>query len=94
MAETEPFTGWVILELMGHRRLAGHLSELQVAGAGFLRLDVPGPGDEFVATQLYAPQAVYCITPTTEAMARAAAGLAAVEPVSRWELSPPVEGEF
>jgi hypothetical protein len=25
--------GWAILELMGHRRLAGHLSEVQIGGA-------------------------------------------------------------
>lgn len=42
---TEPaaFEGWVILELMGHRRLAGHLQEKQIGGASFLRLDVPSP---------------------------------------------------
>lgn len=35
------FEGWVILELMGHRRLAGYLSERQIGGASFLRIDVP-----------------------------------------------------
>lgn len=37
-----PFEGWAILELMGHRRLGGYVSEATVAGAGFLRIDVPG----------------------------------------------------
>lgn len=36
------FEEWVIIELLGHRRLAGYLTEQQLAGAGFLRLDVPG----------------------------------------------------
>ncbi|MGH3439873.1 MAG: hypothetical protein ACRDRN_25940 [Sciscionella sp.] len=42
--QTEPtaFEGWVILELMGHRRLAGYLCERQIGGVNFLRLDVPG----------------------------------------------------
>jgi hypothetical protein len=31
---------WAIVELMGHRRLAGYVREVQLAGAGFLRLDV------------------------------------------------------
>jgi hypothetical protein len=37
-----PFEGWAFLELMGHRRLGGYVSEATVAGAGFLRIDVPG----------------------------------------------------
>ena len=35
------FEDWVILELRGHRRLAGYLQEQQIGGASFLRLDVP-----------------------------------------------------
>ena len=79
----EKFAGWVILELMGHRRLAGYLSEQELAGHSYLRIDVLGDPP---ATQFYSPGAVYCITPTTEEMARAAAELSSVEPVHRWEL--------
>ena len=39
--EQAAFSEWCILELMGHRRLAGLVTECQVAGHGFLRLDVP-----------------------------------------------------
>lgn len=82
------FREWVVLELMGHRRLAGLLSEQQVAGATFLRLDIPpGPGRTQVS-QLYRPEAVYCITPTTEAIARAIANRVGYQPVSRFELQP------
>lgn len=75
------FEGWVILELMGHRRLAGYLCEQEVAGAKFLRLDIPDQ-----ATQLYSPSAVYCITPTSEETARQVATLSKPAPVQRWEL--------
>lgn len=72
MAETE--IGWAVLELMGHRRLGGYVSEQEVAGSAFVRIDVPSAHpDEWEATQYYSAAAVYCITPTTEAMARAAA---------------------
>ncbi|MCI0687962.1 MAG: hypothetical protein L0Y54_12090 [Sporichthyaceae bacterium] len=88
-SDHEVFAGWVILEVMGHRRLAGYVTEQQVAGASFLRLDVPGPDGPVIATQLYRPDSVYCITPTTEDLARrAAAVLAAPAPVHRWELPP------
>jgi hypothetical protein len=79
-----PFEGWVILELFGHRRLGGWLSEQEIAGAAFVRIDIPVDPP---ITQLYnARSAIYAITPTTEAMARAVAKTATPAPVSRWEL--------
>ena len=52
--KSEQFEGWVILELMGHRRLAGFLREQEIGGASFLRLDVPGTtGKKLIATQFY-----------------------------------------
>jgi len=38
---SEKFEGWCVLELMGHRRLAGYVSEQEIAGADMLRIDVP-----------------------------------------------------
>lgn len=75
--------GWVILELMGHRRLAGYLTDVEVGGGRMLRIDVP---TEPPATQFYNGAAVYCITPTSEGTARAVAQASSVAPVSRWEL--------
>lgn len=84
------FTGWCILELMGHRRLAGWLSEETIGGGSFIRIDVPNDDGETVqATQFYSPSSVYCITPTTEEIARAAARGAKPAPVARWELGAP-----
>jgi hypothetical protein len=74
------FDEWVILELMGHRRLAGRLTEQEVAGKGFLRLEITD------STQLYNPASVYCITPTTEETARAVMAVSTPAPVQRWEL--------
>lgn len=88
------FEGWAILELMGHRRLAGHLSEVTIAGGSFIRIDVPADSARAIdtsieATQFYSASAVYCITPTTEETARAVARGARPAPVQRWELPPP-----
>ncbi len=86
------FEGWAILELMGHRRLGGKLSEATIAGGAFIRIDIPHPNRAglFRASQVYSPAAVYAITPTTEEIA-CAIGRRAPEPVSRWEL-PPLTG--
>lgn len=84
---TDQTFGWVILELLGHRRLGGHLTEVTIAGAGFLRLDSPGGDGQPPMTQIVNPSSVYCITPTTEDIARRAAALGRPAPVSRWELA-------
>lgn len=86
--EHEPFEGWAILELMGHRRLAGRLTEQTIGGGAFIRIDVPAD-DGDAATQFYSPSAVYCITPTTEDIARKIAKRSRPEPATRWELEPP-----
>lgn len=85
------FAEWAILELMGHRRLAGYVTEQQIGGSGFLRIDIPGDGSE--TTQFYAPSAVYAITPTSEETARKVAALGRPAPVQRWELpaAPPAD---
>lgn len=79
------FEGWAILELMGHRRLAGIVAEATIAGGAFIRVDVPNANGSTLMTQFYAPGAVYCITPTTEETARAVARESVVEPLTRWD---------
>ena len=90
----EAFEGWCVLELMGHRNLGGYVKEQEIAGHGFLRIDIPGPDGTPVATQFYSPSAVYAITPTTEEMARAVATRYQPEPVQRWELPAPREEPY
>jgi hypothetical protein len=98
MSDTETtFEGWAILELMGHRRLAGYVRPVEYAGTGLIRLDVPGylhteptgeQEERGAATQFYSPSALYCLTPTTEAIARRVSEARRPEPVTTWELPP------
>lgn len=98
---TEPqatFEGWCVLEQMGHKKLAGYVTEQTVAGFGYLRIDVPRDGEPM--TQLINPSTIYAITPTTEQIARHVAQQSYdIGPVSRWELrqleapEPPVEDD-
>jgi hypothetical protein len=75
------FEEWAILELMGHRKLAGKITEATIGGSAFVRIDIPNG-----ATQFYSAGAIYCITPVDEVLAVAAAGTFAPIPISRWEL--------
>jgi hypothetical protein len=81
------FEGWAILELMGHRRLGGKVSEVEMFGAKMCRIDVPhatDPDKTFVS-QLYGGASIYCLTPCTEEAARAVAKLSQPAPVQPWE---------
>jgi hypothetical protein len=77
---------WAIVEMLGHRRVAGRVREVQVAGAGFLRLDIPATEGHAEQTQYIAPGSVYALHPVDEATARAVAAYTRPEPVHRWEL--------
>jgi hypothetical protein len=86
VSDQEIFDEWAIVELMGHRKAAGHLHEVTIAGAGFLRRDIPPAGDDPGRTQQVAPASVYAIHPVAEAIARAMSRKWRPEPVQRWEL--------
>lgn len=88
-AETKTaFEGWAIVELMGHRRLAGYASQVEMFGAAMLRLDIPAK-EGLSATQFYSGGSIYCLTPTTEETAKAFALRNQPTPVQRWEIAPP-----
>lgn len=84
MTEIPTFKQWAILELMGHRKLAGLVTEEVIAGAGLIRIDIPN-GDES-STQYYSPTALYCLTPCSEDLARKVAASYQPAPVSQWDL--------
>lgn len=90
MEEQKAFESWAIVELMGHRRIAGRVTEQVIGGQALLRIDVPEcpeiPSREVerwgekhmpeaspaipAFTQFYGVSSVYCMTPTTEEIAR------------------------
>jgi hypothetical protein len=100
------FSSWALLELMGHRQVAGMVEEVQIAGAKFLRVRVPSfrldlegrviglDLEKLRLEQNYSPGSVYCLTPTTEQqVARLLAREAAYLPALPPPGSPPVDEE-
>jgi hypothetical protein len=67
---TEKFDQWALVEVMGHRRFAGRVTEQVVAGQGYVRVDVPPVGDRLAFSKLIGPGSIYCITPVSEEVAR------------------------
>jgi hypothetical protein len=88
----EAFATWAIVEVMGHKRFAGFVSEQVVAGHGFVRVDVPpigeGPRDG-AFTKLFGTASIYAITPVAEDVARKAAASFRERPVETWLLEQP-----
>lgn len=86
MSQDEKFEGWGVVEMLGHRRLAGHVGEQTIAGSSLVRVDVPETPGKPGYTKLIGLGSIYCITPTSEEVARRAA--AALE---RWNDPLPVQ---
>jgi len=82
----DKFEQWAIVEVMGHQRFAGRVTEEAVGGANFVRVDVPAIGDQPEFTKLFGPSSIYCITITSERVARAAAESMRVVPVSSYDI--------
>lgn len=82
----QPSATWGILELMGHIRLAGRISEEEKFGAKMGRIDVPLKDGTF-ATQYFGASSVYRLSLVSEEVARSVAlNLIQPVPVSSWEL--------
>lgn len=85
MAE-ERFETWGILEIMGHNRYAGLISEQAVGGASFVRIDVPEFPGRPAFSKLFGAGSIYCLTPTSEEVARGLANNLQQRPLSVYDL--------
>lgn len=86
MAENGEQGFWAIVEIMGHKRYAGHVSEQVIGGASFVRVDVPAGIDTQAFSKMFGAASIYCITPVSEEAARIAAGKLKEQPLSEWDL--------
>lgn len=82
MSEQTKFDTWGICEVMGHKKFAGRITEQLLAGAALVRVDVPAVTtsrgkDVPEYSKLVGVGSIYCITPTTEEVARKAAAVLA-----------------
>jgi len=65
----DEFSCWALVEVMGHRKFAGKVSEQVIAGCGFIRIDIPAVEDRQAFTKLIGTGSIYAVTPVSEAVA-------------------------
>jgi hypothetical protein len=73
---------WGIVELMGHKVVAGMVSKSEVLGKPMLRVDVPATSAYPEFTQFYGETAIYCVTFVSEEVAKRTAEANKTNPVS------------
>jgi hypothetical protein len=81
----ESFDEWAMVELMGHQRIAGRVTEAEIGGCKFVRVDVPESEGRQPLTKFLGPSAIYAITPMTEESARAMAVRIDADPIQIWD---------
>lgn len=87
MSETaEKFEIWGLIEIMGHQKYAGKIMEQTVAGAAFLRVDVPASEGREAFTKIFGAGSIFCMTPMTEQLARGLAQNLKDVPINVWDL--------
>ena len=64
---------WGIVEIMGHSRFAGRISQSQQFGVPLIRIEIPETKNAPAFEKHFGAASIFAVTPCTEAAARLAA---------------------
>lgn len=82
----EKFDVWALIELFGHQKMAGRVTEITFGGSTFLQVQVPETAKNPEFTRLLNPSAIYAINPLDEESARNYAERLDVAPIKSWDV--------
>lgn len=88
----DKFEEWAIVEVMGHTRYAGLVTEQAIGGASFIRVDVPKieadgrRAEQQPFTKYLGAGSIFAISPVSEAIARHVAAEIRAAPVHIFDL--------
>lgn len=82
----EPLDTWAIVEVMGHRKYAGRVTEHQIGGSSFVRAEVPVTSSQPAFSKLFGIGSIYCITPIKQDLAMMVVENERVQPLSEYDL--------
>lgn len=75
-----------VVELFGHQRIAGRVSEQSIGVATFIRIDVPETTQQPKFTRIVNPSAIYAINPVTEEVMLQMAEMVTAKPIDSWDI--------
>lgn len=85
--EEPRFASWCLVELMGHRKLAGYVTDDMLAGVKILRIDEPDLGpDRPGRSVFFNTTAIYALRPATEELVMAMAPNWVTPEITEWSL--------
>lgn len=82
----DKFEQWAILELFGHARIAGLMTEQVIGGCSFVRVDVPAVDGRPAYTKLFGQGAIYAVSFVDQDVALAAAEKIRAVPVTPYDV--------
>lgn len=77
----------MVLELFGHQRIAGYVSEYNFAGAMFVRVDVPDLPGTPALSKMFHPNAIYSMNPVDTDTMMFVAEQCQVKPLTTFDLT-------
>lgn len=84
--ENQKFETTALIELFGHTRMAGTISEQTIGSSTFIRVDVPETELNPKFTRFLNPSAIYAINPITEEVMQEMAENMQVKPIDTWDI--------
>lgn len=85
MQADEKFETYAILEIMGHQKYAGLVTEKTIGGTAFVRVDVPEIDGRPAFSKLFGAGSIFCITPVSKEVAEATAAGLRQAPLNTWD---------
>jgi hypothetical protein len=82
----EKFELNAVVELFGHTKMAGKVTEQNIGVATFIRVDVPETTQQPKFTRLLNPSAIYAINPVTEEVMNQMAEMITSKPIDSWDI--------
>lgn len=75
-----------VVELFGHQRMAGKVTEQNIGVATFVRIDVPETNSQPSFSRLVNPSAIYAINPVTDDVMKLMAEQITSKPIESWDI--------
>ena len=82
----EKFNQWAMLELYGHQRIVGKVTEATIGGCSFIRVDVPELDFNPPFTRYFGQGAIYSLNPVSERIAMELLRSCRNVPVQQYEI--------